>query len=165
MIHLGRSGNYQWLACHNDRVDFSAVLSSCPDVIGGKFVAITSFDSGPLTPSPEEELAGWTFDGRIMYSPRINESIEMPYELYDEWLIFADETRTLPELEVFVNWGVFSLAAGEVDYSEHQARLWEQLKRVGAESYMAEGDYFNFASSNGAVFDCVATAVHQLHAA
>jgi len=163
VIHSGTRGDYYWLTSHSNTDHISQMLASCPHVTRDKFVAITSFDSGPLSPSQDELLAGWSSDGRIMYSPRITESVRIPHEQYDEWLIFSHETRHLPEQEVFINWGGFTFA-DEDHHREQRERLWAQLTQVSAESYLAEGDYVLFASRNRAVFDCVTKAVRRLHA-
>jgi hypothetical protein len=163
MLHSGRHDGYRWLASHTNRDHLPGVLRSCPQLVLGKFVAITSFDSGPLTPSQEELRAGWSFDGRIMYSPTITDPSVIPHEQYDEWLIFSHETRQLPELQVFINFGGFTLAETDPDHHrEHRERLWSQLAHVSAESYLAEGDYFLFASKNESAFECVEEAVKQL---
>ena len=164
MIHSGTRGNYYWLTSRSNTDHISQVLASCPRVTRDKFVAITSFDSGPLSPSQDELLAGWSSDGRIMYSPQITQSVSFPHEQYDEWLVFPHETRHLPELEVFINWGGFTLAEEDPDHHrEYREHLWAQLAQVSAESYLAEGDYFLFASTNRAVFDCVEQAVKRLN--
>jgi hypothetical protein len=164
VIHSGRHDDYFWLASDSPRAHLPVVLASCPELVVGRFVAITSFDSGPLTPSDEERAAGWTFDGRVMYSPRITAATPVPHEQFDEWLVFDEETRELPELEVFINWGGFTLAVEQEQpdhYRELRERLWAQLARVSAESYVGEGDRFLLASSNRAVFECALDAVKR----
>jgi hypothetical protein len=37
------------------------LLQLCPEVVLGKYIAITSFDSGPLAPT-DEETGGWLGD-------------------------------------------------------------------------------------------------------
>lgn len=166
MIHSGRQGAYYWLASHSREDHIRYVLAACPQVVRGKFVAITAFDSGPLTPSQQELQAGWSSDSRIMYSPMIADPALIPHEQYDEWLIFSRETRDLPVLEVFINGGMFTLAEQSPDfYQEHRERLWSQLARVSAEAYLAEGDYFLFASTNLSVFKCVESAVREVNTA
>lgn len=153
MIYTGRHGDYAWIASHDQRSHVASLLRTCPKVTLGKFVAITAFDSGPLEPSARERKAGWSFDGRVMLSPRITAGIEIPHGQFDEWLIFSRKVKQLPELEVFINCGGFSFA-DERD-EEQCGRLWAQLERVGAESYLAEGDNFLFATKDAAVFACV----------
>jgi hypothetical protein len=165
MLFTGTQGDYNWLASHRQESHLAKVLRACPQLVLGKFVAILSFDSGPLTPTPEEIKAGWSSDGRIMYSPRITDASTIPFEHYDEWLIFPNETHVLPELEVFINWGAFSLADEPNGHPELRERLWSQLARIGPESYVAEGDYFLLATSDDLLFERAAAAVRALSVA
>jgi len=56
----------------------------------------------------------------------------------------------------FRNWGGFCLY--EPSYQEWADRLWEQLRRLGAESYIADGNFFTFATRNAGLFTSVLVA-------
>jgi hypothetical protein len=85
MLTVGSQGLYEWLV--TDR-QFD-LLQVCPDVVLGKYVAITSFDGGPLVPTSGERLLGWESRGRIAYSPKIQNVASLPRAEYDEWYIFG----------------------------------------------------------------------------
>ena len=84
MLKVGSQAEYEWLV--TDR-QFD-LLQICPDVVLGKYIAITSFDSGPLVLTDEEKTAGWESRSNIAYSPKIQEVASLPRDQYDEWYIF-----------------------------------------------------------------------------
>ena len=45
MLKVGSEGLYEWLVPLDKQFD---LLQLCPDIALGKYIAITSFDSGPL---------------------------------------------------------------------------------------------------------------------
>jgi hypothetical protein len=59
-------------------------------------------------------------------------------------------------MELFVNWGGFRLY--EPRYQEWADRLWEQMKRLTPESYIAEGTVFTFATRNRPLFTSILAA-------
>jgi hypothetical protein len=67
MLTLGSQGLYEWFVT-DQAFD---LLQICPDVVLRKYVAITSFDSGPLALADEERAAGWESRGNIAYSPKV----------------------------------------------------------------------------------------------
>src|SRR5690349_1637822 len=85
MLTVGSQGVYEWLVTDR-QFDF---LRTCPDVVLGKYVAITSFDSSPLVLTDEEKIAGWESRGKIAYSPKIQDVASVPRDQYDEWYIFG----------------------------------------------------------------------------
>jgi hypothetical protein len=46
MFTVGSQGSYQWLVTEED----FDLLQLCPEIVLGKYVAITSIDSGELIP-------------------------------------------------------------------------------------------------------------------
>jgi hypothetical protein len=84
MLTLGSEGLYEWLVT-DQQFD---LLETCPEVVTGKYVAITSIDSGPLIPTNEEMATGWYSRGKIAYSPKIQNGEGLPRAGYDEWYIF-----------------------------------------------------------------------------
>ena len=145
------------------------LLKAVPDVVANQIVAITSFDSGPLLPSEDERRMGWKMDGKVLWTSRIDTPSNMPYDQYDEWYIFP-EFRKLQPLEVFVNYGIFSLADerprlealleanptlernGFEVRIQMQERFWQQLDQLKPTSCLAEGDWFNFATLDESQF-------------
>lgn len=71
---------------------------------------------------------------------------------FDEWYVFEGEIP-VSDFEVFVNWGGFRLY--DADNKEFVDRLWRQMEALNAESYIAVGNVFTFATRNSTLFDAV----------
>lgn len=126
----------------------------------GKYLAVTSIDSGTLHPTEKEKTEGWwtseaarVFTGtawsspeyhegaNVTYSPRIASIHGLPYEThdeccdgFDEWYIF-EQPIPPADMEWFVGWGGFSL--DNPDYQWSAERFWEQMARLSPKSYLA----------------------------
>ena len=100
MIHLepikfiGSHGPYRWLV--TQQVDVATLVESCPQSLAGKFVAVTSLDSGPMILTDEEKGLSWHSRNEIAYSPQITLSQDGRIKGvatgqcagYDEWYVF-----------------------------------------------------------------------------
>jgi hypothetical protein len=170
MLTVGSQVGYEWLV--TDR-QFD-LLQICPDIALGKYIAITSFDSGPLALTNEEIAAGWKSRGNITYSPRIRDIATLPRAEYDEWYIFSgpidlgtshlgENVFEVPKgqghVSVFVNYG-FALHPPE--RTSLADLFWPQLARIRPESYVADNDYLTFVSANKTLFSSVHDAVKEL---
>jgi hypothetical protein len=67
MFTVGSQGAYEWLVT-DENFD---LLELCPEITLGKYVAVTSIDSGQLIPTDKETAAGWQSRAKIAYSPKI----------------------------------------------------------------------------------------------
>jgi hypothetical protein len=74
MVTVGSQGLYEWLVT-DQKFD---LLQICPDLVIGKYAAITSFDIGPLVPTDKARAAGWESRGNIVYSPKIQDTASVP---------------------------------------------------------------------------------------
>src|SRR5579872_2503725 len=88
MLTLGSQGVYEWLVT-DEQFD---LLELCPEIVLGKYVAVTSIDSGQLIPTDKETAAGWQSRAKIAYSPKIENAQDLPSEGWDEWYIFNTPT-------------------------------------------------------------------------
>jgi hypothetical protein len=170
MLKVGSQGVYEWLVTDR-QFDLCQI---CPNIVLGKYIAITSFDSGPLVPTDEEKAGGWESRCSIAYSPKIQDVASLPRAEYDEWYIFGSPvdlgTSHLQEnvfevpqepghVSVFVNYG-FALHPPE---RTGLANLfWPQMDRIRPESYVADNDYLTFVSANKDLFVSVLDAVNVL---
>jgi len=171
MLTVGSQGLYEWLVT-DENFD---LLELCPELVLGKYVAVTSIDSGQFVPTEKERTSGWQSHGKVAYSPKIQHAEELPREGWDEWYIFnnptdlgtshlAENILEVPHerghLSVFVNYG-FALYPPE--RSDNFATMfWQQLARVRPESYVADNDYLSFVSMSKALFATVHGAVKAL---
>jgi len=173
---VGAHGNYEWLSLVDS--DISTLLRLCPDVVLGKYLAITLIDGGTLRLTDQEKADGWWTDdaakvftgtswsspeyrdGSVAYSPRLNSVHGLPDETRErcfgnEWHVFEQPVPP-GEMEAFVNWVGCRLYDPESKWWAD--RFWEQMARLLPESYIAEGYVFTFASRNEALFASVLEA-------
>ena len=168
MLTVGSEGDYEWLVS-DDEFD---LLQLCPEIVLGKYVAITSIDSGSLVPTEKETAAGWQTRNHIAYSPQVQNVEEIPSAGWDEWYIFEkpvdlgishlkenifEVTQTPGHVSVFVNYGFAPHPPERA--SGLTALFWPQIERLRPESYVADNDYLTFVSANRTLFACVVDAV------
>ena len=171
MFTVGSQDSYQWLVT-DENFD---LLELCPEIVLGKYVAVTSIDSGELVPTNKETAAGWQSRARIAYSPKIEKAEDLPREGWDEWYIFntptdlgtshiAENIFEVPQeqghLSVLVNYG-FALHPPERATTSPDL-FWPQMARIQPESYVANNDYLTFVTMNKALFARVCDAVKAL---
>jgi hypothetical protein len=164
VIAIGTHETYNWL-CTRDH-DLDDILRDCPQAVLGKYVAVTSCDSGPLVLSYDEKASGWEVRDNIAYSPAVVDVAKLPHELYDEWYVspspmnlghLSPQGKNIfespigeGELFTFVNFGGFALHRTE---DHHLADLfWKQLNVVRPELFIADGDFLTIASTNRGLF-------------
>ena len=170
MLVAGSHGSYEWLVT-DQQFD---LLEICPEVVLGKYLAITSIDSGELLPTEKELGAGWQSRQKIAYSPQIRTIDEVPRDGWDEWYTFDHPTdlgtshlqenifeapRGAGHVNVYVN---YCFALHQPDMESLATLFWQQMEWIRPESYVADSDYLNFATSNKALFAHVRNAVDAL---
>jgi hypothetical protein len=134
------------------------LIHAVPEIVTGRYIVNASFDSGPLSLSAEEKQAGWKNLESLALSPKITSVRQVPYHQYDERYIFENPPleSMLEDIEVFINFGGFSLIGEFVD--EIQKRFWLQMMRLKPESYLAEGDNLIFVTKNRDIFRRISSA-------
>jgi hypothetical protein len=170
MLTVGAQGSYEWLVT-DEQFD---LLQLCPDVVLGKYVAVTSIDGGQLNLTDKEKAAGWQSRGQIAYSPKVRHADDLPREGWDEWYIFNEPTdlgkshlqenvfevpRGHGHLSVFVN---YCFALHQPEMESLVTLFWQQMEWVCPESYVADSDYLDFVSRNKSIFASVHGAVKAL---
>src|SRR5216684_3592875 len=108
MVHTGQLGDYHWLAS-------GCEIWTLPELVlrfhRGLRICITSFDSGSLVLTKEELEQGWTTHRGVSISPPVEATLAIPHDQYDEWYILENPPFPENDIEVFVNYGAFSLVA------------------------------------------------------
>lgn len=171
----GSHGPYLWLA--TEQFDLHGLLQLCPQVVVGKYIAITSQDSGPLILTEEEKQSGWQSKNEIANSPQILSAEELRHGEcggFDEWYTFKspvnlgqishcdvfDSPTTSGQISSFVNYCGFALHRPEV--GALVSLFWDQLDLIQPESYLADGDVcLTFVSCNKDLFHAVHHALSE----
>jgi hypothetical protein len=171
----GSHGKYQWLA--TGLHDLNSFLQRCPMTFAGKYVAVTSLDSGCVRLTQNEKRTGWRSRGGVAYSPQVRSVEALPHGGFDEWYIFDSprelgqvwagnvfEAPSTPEyISVFVNFGYFAPHNPEVEALV--SLFWKQLDEIQPESYVADGNQFlTFATRDHQLFAEVCKALADVPA-
>ena len=178
----GSNGAYRWLT--TGQHDLDTLRRQCPQALVGKYLAVTSLDSGPMVLTDEEKRSGWSSRNEIAYSPPIQSAQDVRIErmpggvciAFNEWYVFNSprdlgglwhgnvfEAPMAPGLVcTFVNF-----ASGFALHDPGMANLvslfWKQLDWIQPESYIADGDVFlTFVSRNEDVFARVRNALRDI---
>jgi hypothetical protein len=151
-VITGRRGAYQWIVWNSQFL--AELVSAVPQIAVGKFVIITSIDSGPFVPSAKETERGWVLKSGLAYSPQIKTPDDLPHDQYDEWYIYPSR-REIDSPEVFINFDGFRLRYYAADIELHGSleRFWIQMERLQPESYIAEGDSLIFATRDTNLYE------------
>lgn len=177
-MFTGKQGRYYWLEQVNLR--FGDVLKICPEFVEGKYLVITSFDSGSLTLTDEEFGKGWLQHDDLAINPFIESVNDIPYDEYDEWYIFS-KAPLLEGFKVFVNDSLFSLRdpeyltldaaptwdlVGRRDQAERvkdlQELFWLQLELKEPETYISAGDKFILATKKQDLYKKIKSSIRQI---
>ena len=165
-VKSGSHDAYQWLTTAEH--DFNGLLTCCPAAVLGKYVAVTSFDSGSLSLNNVEKDAGWESRKGIAYSPLIRSVATLPEPGgFDEWYVFGnpvdlgekgrgnvfESPLSAGQIEVFVNFG----EGFDLDQPNDLVPLfWRQLEWIRPESYVADTHHLmTFVSINRNIFESV----------
>lgn len=150
----GNFGTYHWVVWNSPFPD--DLVESFPEIVLGKYVIVTSFDSGILRLTNDELQRGWRVQDGLAYSPPILEIASLPRDQYDEWYVFTQPVR-MEACEVFINYSGFRLQDDASDQAMHELleRFWQQLQRLAPESYLAEGANLIFVTRNTSLFERV----------
>jgi hypothetical protein len=175
-LSTGSHGAYLWLT--TGKHDLDSLLQRCPQALLGKYIAVTSQDSGSLTPTEEERRAGWQTRNEIAYSPRIQSAERLPHGEcggFDEWYVFEspfdlgqiwhgnvfEAPLTSGQVSTFVNFLDFALHNPEVE--DLVSFFWKQIDRIQPESYISDGNLFlTFVTRDKDLFATVRQALSDL---
>jgi hypothetical protein len=151
-VTVGVHGAYEWLATEHYLDD---LLRLCPEIVLGKYIAVTSVDSGPYYPTDQEKVAGWERRNGIAYSPKVEDVGTLPRQGWDEWYVFENRVDLGGMAARDSNVFEASLSQGEVyafvnyNFGLHLPNLqdvapyfWKQFDWIRPQTYIAESDYF-----------------------
>ena len=146
------------------------MLELCPEFVLGKYLVITSFNSGPLVLNASDFENGWLKHDELAINPSVRSVSHIPYGEYDEWYIF-DRPPLLEGFKVFVNncgfllrdpnhlldgleptWDIAAPAHHGETLRLWQELFWMQLELKRVETYLASGDRFILATRIEALY-------------
>ena len=175
-IHIGQHGEYQWLTSGEDYM--GTLVRLCPEVVIGRYVVVTSMDSGVPWLTEKQKHTGWECRGGAAYSGLVRSTEELFYQRdgpdgpgYDEWYIFESAVdlgevsmrhpflgAQTPKPEgaiVFVNYP-FTIHDEDPLYGILRKLFWAQIEKLQPQSYIADGrDCLTFVSRNAEFFQLV----------
>lgn len=172
----GEHNGWRWFESAQGHL--GQVLAAVPELLVGRFVAVTAFDSGPLELSETEMKSGWTRQGEVAISPRVEDATLVPRGGYDEWYVFSTQPPAL-DIEIFVNYGGFTLGCVTPSQSDptwdrrlesqqveareaQQVRFWSQLQTIMPDVYLAEGDNLIVVARDVELIERLATSLSAL---
>lgn len=173
-IFTGSHDGWQWIVVREMIRDLPILVAQCH--IGNR-LCIAAFDSGPISPSPEEYSIGWTLKGDVMISPPIVAETDIPCAEHDEWYIFPEVPHDMEISQRYVNYFGFTLAdAFELASSQDPTRdrtnydwlvtlqldFWRNLKRLNPISYVSSGDYDIIVTKNPRFAETVLSAAKAM---
>src|SRR5439155_21438966 len=99
MVKVGSEGLYEWLVSDQP----FDLLQLCPDIALGKYIAITSFDSGPLY--IECEISNWRIavDREEADSVEVTPGLERTHRLGPRSTPLATELREVSNSRLFAD--------------------------------------------------------------
>ena len=138
ILELERDGYHAICWSHRPGLFISDLWEKCPELVLGKHLVNTSYDSGHLCLSEAEQESGWRMVGRLAHSPRIRSTDEIPHDQFDEWLVF-DQPVVVEKFETFVNYYGFSPSDEGWDWGERES-FWSQVLRLNPLHVIGEND-------------------------
>ena len=159
-MELGEHDGYRWFEIVPETPGLERLAGALPEIVVGKYVAITSFDSGPLRLSSEQLAKGWTSVADVAYSPQVQDPKDIPADQYDEWWIF-DAPAKMESSRMFINNTGFRLSTPkdtvddptwDLAAQQHwagvqrgwQDELWKLVRENEPTSYLASNGQLIF---------------------
>ncbi len=150
MVFSGKREEYLWVEWCDRNAFLRDLLDAFPQLIAGRYLVNTSFDSGSLPLTEPETVSGWTKHNELTLSPVICSVKQIPFDQYDEWYVF-ESPRIFEDYEVFVNYGGFSVH--QESFTDVADRFWQQLFLIQPETYLSEGDNLLCVTKNTVLYN------------
>ena len=144
--YIQRNGYHALDWQHDSGLVITHIWERFPDLVIGRYLVNTSFDSGFLTLSDSEQQDGWRMIGKLAHSPPIRSTQEIPHDQFDEWLVF-DQPVQVTEFESMVSYTSFT----PIDFAweEKRERFWEQIGQLQPLHVIAVNDGVYLLSKDG----------------
>lgn len=160
--HITRDG-YQAIDWRDGEGFFiTDVWQRFPELVVGRYLVNTSYDSGSLTLLGSEREHGWRNVGRLAHSPQIHSIDEIPHDQFDEWLVFGQPVQ-VEEFETMVNY--YGFTPIDFGWDEKRERFWQQVIRLQPLHVLAENDGVYLVSRDEDLIHKIIWEAKQAHAA
>ena len=160
--HIKRDG-YHAIDWRNGAGFFIAdVWQRVPELVVGRYLVNTSYDSGSLTLSGSEREDGWRMIGPLAHSSQIRSTDQIPHDQFDEWLVFEQPVQ-VEEFDTMVNYNGFT----PIDFSwdEKRERFWRQVVQLQPLHVIGENDGVYLVSRDEDLIRKIIATAEQAHAA
>jgi hypothetical protein len=137
-----------WL--YSTELRISRVFQDLRHLLRNRIGWLTSWDSGPFRPTPDEVALGWRVYREVAITPLIADATKLPYDQYDEWWFDVQEPDAIVDTG-FVNYG-FSLRPGD-EPSELQQRFWIAFWKSKAELYLSDSGHLTVVTRSRSALD------------
>jgi hypothetical protein len=138
-VTAGQYGPFWWAEVQPG-VDLYDLALLCPQLVLGKQIAIVTFDAGPLVPTDEEKMQGWSEEGGVAYTPEITDLERLPTAWCDEWYVNPPKGLARAILQ-FVTYSTFTLLdAPTPAVLAQQVSFWRQLVATQPETYLSSNE-------------------------
>ena len=135
--HIQRDGYHALDWRDTPNLFITDIWNRFPELVVGRYLVNTSFDSGSLTLSDSKRQDGWRMVGGLAHSPQIRSTDQIPHDQFDEWLVF-DEPVQVEEFETMVNF--YGFTPIDFDWEEKREHFWQQVVRLRLLHVLAEND-------------------------
>ena len=143
-MERGYRNEYNWFQLSEANFNIDDFRRKFESYLLGKYICVTTFDSGPLTISPQEKKEGWKTLHGIAISPGLKSNTNIPTAGFDEWYIFDSVPMKLVIEEKFVNY--FNLDLSED--SDDVTRFWTEVEKHKPYIYLSDGTRLTIVSSD-----------------
>lgn len=127
--HVLTEGNGYQVIHWPERLDLSIadLWLRFPELVVGKYLVNTSYDSGFMTLSETQKENGWRMVGQLAHSPLIRDTKQIPHDQFDEWLVF-DCPVQVEDFKTMVNYCRYSPTT--FDLEDEWDTFWKQVLRL-----------------------------------
>ena len=135
-MERGKHNKYFWFQIFETDFSMDRFIDEFKQHLIGKYIAVTSYDSGELYLSDEEKEAGWEYINNLAVSPLLKLETKIPTAGFDEWYVFSELPPAIKLTDVYVNYGAFHLK----ENSDLLKNFWQQIELNQPIIYIADGD-------------------------
>ena len=148
MRHVQKDGYHLLEWPERPDLTLPVLWRAVPELVLGRHLVCTSFDSGSLALGPQEVAAGWRMVGSLAHSPPITALDQVPHDQFYEWLAF-DGPVEVSAFDTMVNYTGFT--PPDFGWQEKREHYWRQVLLWQPRHIIAENDHAYVVTKDEAV--------------